>query len=229
MMDSSPFKPIYALADSQLLFWRRPDDSLSLDDVVKNLGGKPRSAAYIGASNGDDLRPYHDIFEPAMQQIGVAESRMILSRPMPEEGAFLERADIILLAGGSVEIGWRAFERNGVKELIQRRRLEGALLMGISAGAVQLGRGGLTDDESKIMPTFGFLPFYVGAHEERDDWRSLRKLVTLVPESLRAIGIPFGGGIVYHEGELTPVHKPLFELCVEDGNASESSIFPYDP
>jgi hypothetical protein len=228
-MDSSPLKPIYAFADSRLLFWRRPDGSLFLDDVVKNLGGKPRSAAYIGASNGDDLRPYHDIFEPAMQQIGATECRMILSRPMPEDGAFLERADIILLAGGSVEVGWRVFESNGIKELIQRRRLEGVLLMGVSAGAVQLGRGGITDDESKIMPTFGFMPFYVGAHEERDDWRSLRKLVTLLPDNLRAIGIPFGGGIVYHEGELTPVHKPLFELCVEDGKASESSIFPYGP
>jgi cyanophycinase len=227
MMDSSPLKPIYALADSQLLFRRRPDGSLFLDEVVKNLDGKPRSAAYIGASNGDDLRPYHDIFEPAMQQIGAVECLMILSRPMPEEGAFLERADIILLAGGSVEVGWRAFESNGVKELIQRRRLEGALLMGVSAGAVQLGRGGLTDDESAVMPTFGFLPFYVGAHEERDDWRSLRKLVNLVPDNLRVIGIPFGGGIVYHEGEVTPVHKPLFELCVEDGKTSESSIFPY--
>jgi cyanophycinase len=225
-MDSSPFKPIYAFADSRLLFWRRAGDSLFLDEVVKSLGGKPRSAAYIGASNGDDLRPYHDIFVPAMQQMGTVECRMILSRPMPEDGAFLERADIILLAGGSVEVGWRVFENNGVKELIQRRRLEGALLMGVSAGAVQLGRGGLTDDESEIMPTFGFLPFYVGAHEERDDWRSLRKLVTMAPDSLRAIGIPFGGGIVYHEGELTPVHKPLFELCVEDGQTSESCVFP---
>lgn len=226
-MDSSPIKPIYAFADSRLLFWRKPDGSLFLDDIVKNLGGKPGSAAYIGASNGDDLRPYHDIFVPAMQQMGTVECRMILTRPMPEDGAFLERADIILLAGGSVEVGWRAFESNGVKELIHRRRLEGALLMGVSAGAVQLGHGGLTDDESEVMPTFGFLPFYVGAHEESDDWRSLRKLATLVPDGLHAIGIPFGGGIVYHEGELTPVHRPLFELCVEDGKTVENSIFPY--
>jgi peptidase E len=226
-MRSFPQKPIYALADSRLLFWRQPDGSLFLDEVVKNLEGKPASAAYIGASNGDDLRPYHDIFVPAMQQIGAAECHMILTRPTPEDGAFLERAEIILLAGGSVEAGWRAFESNGVKELIQRRWLEGALLMGVSAGAVQLGRGGLTDDESEVIPTFGFLPFYVGAHEERDDWPSLRKLVTLVPDGLRAIGIPFGGGIVYHEGELTPVHKPLFEISVEDGKTSESSVFPY--
>jgi cyanophycinase len=228
-MHFSPLKPIYALADSRLLFQKQPNGASFLDEVVKSLGGKPESAAYIGASNGDDLHPYHDIFVPAMQQMGAVECRMILRRPLPEDGAFLERAEIILLAGGSVEVGWRAFESNGVKELIERRRLEGALLMGVSAGAVQLGRGGLTDDESQVIPTFGFLPFYVGAHEERDDWRTLRKLVTLIPDEVRAIGIPFGGGIVYHEGELAPVHKPLFELCMENGKATESSIFPYDP
>jgi cyanophycinase len=225
-MHSSPLKPIYAFADSRLLFWKRPSGSLFLDDVVENLGGRQASAAYIGASNGDDLRPYHDIFVPAMQQIGVPECRMILTRPSPEDGAFLERSEIILLAGGSVELGWRAFESNGVKELVQRRRLEGALLMGVSAGAVQLGRGGLTDDESQVISTFGFLPFYVGAHEERDDWRSLRKLVGLVPENSQAIGIPFGGGIVYREGELTPVCKPIVEILVENGKAIENSIIP---
>ena len=225
-MHSSLLKPIYALADSRLLFWRRPDGSLFLDDVMRNLGATPSSAAYIGASNGDDLSLYHGIFEPAMKQIGTAQCRMILTRPMPEDGAFLERADIILLAGGSVEIGWRAFEENGFRDLIQRRRSEGALLMGVSAGAVQLGLGSLTDDGSELLPTFGFLPFYVGAHEERSHWASLRKVLTFVPDKVRAFGIPSGGGIVYHAGGLTPVCKPIEEIFLQDGKTYEDSIFP---
>jgi peptidase E len=226
-MDSSPLQPIYALADSRLLFWRRPDGSLFLDDLVKNLGRKPSSVAYIGASNGDDLSLYHEIFEPAMRQIGTGQCRMILTRPTPEDGTFLEHAEIILLAGGSVELGWRAFAENGIRELIQRRWSEGALLMGVSAGAVQLGRGGLTDDGTELLSTFGLLPFYVGAHEERNDWKSLRKVLTLVPGKQRAIGIPSGGGAVYHAGELTPVGKPIVEMFVEDGETIENSILPY--
>lgn len=226
-MHSSPLKPIYALADSRLLFWRREDGSLFLDDVVKSLGAKPAAAAYIGASNGDDLSLYHGIFEPAMQQIGAAECRMILSRPMPEDGAFLERADIILLAGGNVELGWNIFKENGVRELIERRLGEGALLMGISAGAVQLGIGGLTDDGTEFISTFGLLPFYVGAHDEKTDWAYLRKVLNFVPDNLRGIGIPAGGGLVYHNGELAPVGKPLVEIVLKDGESSEASIIPY--
>ncbi len=226
-MHSSPLKPIYALADSRLLFWRRDDGSLFLDDIVKSLGAKPSAAAYIGASNGDDLSLYHGIFEPAMQQIGTAKCRMILSRPMPEDGAFLERADVILLAGGSVELGWNVFKENGVRELIERRFAEGALLMGVSAGAVQLGLGGLTDDRTELLSTFGFLPFYVGAHDEKTDWSYLRKVLTFVPDNSRGIGVPFGGGLVYHQGELTPICKPMIEIVLKDSESSEASIVPY--
>src|SRR5690348_16980479 len=39
---------------------------------------------------------------------------MIVSQPSPEDRQFLELADIILLAGGSVEKGWHVFEENGL-------------------------------------------------------------------------------------------------------------------
>ncbi len=226
MTHASSFKPIYALADSRLLFWRQSDGSLFLHEIVQSAGAKPSSLAYIGASNRDDLSAYHEIFEPALQQIDTITCRMILTRPMPEDGAFLERADIIVLAGGSVEVGWRSFEKNGFKELIQRRWSEGALLIGVSAGAVQLGRGGLTEDGSELVSTFGFLPFYVGVHEERSNWASLQKVLTFIPDKLRGIGIPSGGGIVYRDGELTPVCKPIVEIFVDDGKTFEDSIYP---
>jgi cyanophycinase len=161
-------KPIYLLADSRLLFDQRTDGSRFLSDVVENSGASGPSAAYIGASNGDERSYYHDLFLPAFDSVGVGERRMIVSQPSPQDREFLKNADILLLAGGSVEKGWRVFEENGFRDLICERHAAGALLLGVSAGAVQLGRGGLTDDGSALVLTFGLLPFHIGVHEERE-------------------------------------------------------------
>lgn len=184
--------------------------------------------AYIGASNQDNLEVYHSIFEPAMQQIPIDNHRMILTRPSPEDGIFLEQADIIVLAGGSVETGWRAFEKNGFKDLIIRRFYEGAVLVGISAGAVQLGRGGLTDDGQEPLSTFGLLPFYAGVHDESDNWMSLRNALAFIKEPTQGIGIPSGGGLIYHSdtGVVEPICKPLYDLSIEGDQHSETIIFP---
>jgi cyanophycinase-like exopeptidase len=155
-------KPIYLLADSRLLFYKRPDGSPFLKDIVGNTGASRPSAADTGASNGDEPSYYRDLFLPAFESVGVGERRMIVSQPSPEDRQFLECAEIILLAGGSAEKGWRVFEENRFRAHIGERYVAGALLLGVSAGAVQLGRGGLTDDGSALVATFGFLPLYVG-------------------------------------------------------------------
>jgi len=225
---SEPLAPIYLFADSQLLFWKRPDGRLFLREVADAIGVEHPSAAYIGASNDDNLEFYHGIFEPAMRQIDSGECRMILKHPAAEDAKFLETADIILLAGGSVETGWRAFTENGLRQLIPRCYLSGAVLIGVSAGAVQLGRGGLTDDESALLPTFSLLPFYVAAHDEKNDWESLRKLLQLAEAPCRGIGLTFGGGAVYHAGELEPIAKPIFELFRDEQGMRESLALAMD-
>jgi len=163
-----------------------------------------------------------------MQHIGIDKCRMIPTRPTPDDEAFLEQAGIILLAGGSVEIGWRAFAKNGFKELILRRFFDGAVLIGVSAGAVQLGRGGLTDDGLKYFSTFGLLPFHVGVHGESDDWIFLRDTLGFTQNATRGICIPSGGGIIYHwdTGNVEPVCKSVLEISVEDGRSHEAIIFP---
>ena len=226
MLPLAPIKPLYLLADSQLLYWRREDGSLFLDRVREDTAMAHPLVAYIGASNYDNPALYHQIFEPAVQQLGPGACRMIPARPARPDVAFLEQADIIVLAGGSVEAGWRAFEQNGLQQLISRRYYEGVVLIGVSAGAIQLGRGGLTDNGSALLPTFGLAPFYVGAHEEGEDWAALRKTLALVGGNARGIGIPLGSGVIYQAGELAAVRNPALEILVEDGRMRESVLLP---
>jgi len=198
-------QPIVLLADSQLLFWRDNDRLL----LAKVLAGS--KAAYIGASNGDNP-DFYAIFVAAMEGAGVFDCRMIPAAVSESDLAFLNYADIILLAGGDVELGWRTFLSNGLNNHIVRRYFEGATLIGISAGAVQLGLCGLAADGS-LMETFKLVPFIIGAHEESDNWKTTRDLLRLSPTNTRAIGLPTGGGVIYHEDQtLESLRHPLVEL-----------------
>jgi cyanophycinase len=219
-------KPIYALADSLPLFLGRSDGSSLLDEIARNTGVQRPTIAYVGASNRDSLEAYHLLFEPGIETAGFGEHRMILSRPAQDDAKFLERAEIILLAGGDVHTGWRVFEENGLRELIPRRFREGVLLMGVSAGAVQLGCGTLSEGGYSILATFGLLPLYVGVHGEQENWSSLRRIAGLCGERSHAIGIPRSSGIRYENGELEILRGSVFELLTEGGQYRESTIFP---
>lgn len=219
-------KPLYLLSDSQLLFSPNDDDGLP-GRIRANLATDDPRAAYIGASN-DDRPEFYDLFVAAMQLIGISNCRMAPTLLSNEDRAFLERADLILLAGGDVERGWRAFQQNGLKELIARKRYDGCVLVGVSAGAVQLGLGALSDaPQPKNLDMFGFAPFYVGAHEEKDDWWNLRALVNLAPSDTRGVGIPADGGAIYSaDGTLEPIRQPLIELLKEGDKVSERLLLP---
>ena len=212
MNEITPLKSIFLLADSELLFCRE-NDQLFLDRVVKEWQRDHLKAAYIGASNGDHP-DFYAIFVAAMEGVGVSDCRMISSSLSEAELAFLSDAEIILLAGGDVELGWRVFVANGLNEHIVRRHSEGASLIGISAGAVQLGLCGRAADGS-LIETFALVPFVIGAHEEADKWRTTIELLQL-SGSKSAIGLPKGGGAVYHaDHTLEPLRRPLVELLLE--------------
>jgi hypothetical protein len=219
-------KPLYLLADSQLFFWKSESDSLA-ERLRADLDTTNPNAAYVGASNGDQPE-FYSLFQAAMESMEISNCRLVPSQPSKEDISFLENADLIVLSGGDVERGWRVFEQNGLKDLLPRKRFDGAVLMGVSAGAVQLGLGHLSNAaQPKPVDMFRFAPFYVGAHEEENDWWDLRALVNLSQADVRGIGIPAGGGAVYQsDGTLEPIRKHLTELTKESARITENVLAP---
>jgi Peptidase family S51 len=218
--------PIFLLSDSQLLFWG-DEDGHFMDRIAAYTGpGAPR-AAYLGASNGDNP-DFYSIFLAAVEGIGPAECRMIRAEPSDEDLAYLETADLVLLAGGDVQLGWRAFAASGVRAAVERRYHAGAVLIGVSAGAVQLGTAGwLEGDVGAAFPTWGLVPFVVDAHAEDDDWAALRAVVHARGEGARGIGIPRGAGVVYHpDRTVEAVRHVLHEVSVVDGALVTAMILP---
>ncbi len=227
-------KPIYCLADSQLLFWREPETDVPwLETIAHDLPAEGASAAYLGASNGDDP-DFYSIFSAAMESIGITDHRMILSTFPDEDRRFLDRADLILLAGGDPLRGWRVFEQSGIRDVISRRYFEGATLVGISAGAAQLGWAIAPEDRAPdeigrnaVHLTFRLVPAILEAHGEASDWQLLRRLLHVSDLTVRGLGLPSGGGLAYHpDGTVEPLRRPLQEIVLDDGALRQSLLFP---
>lgn len=221
-------QPIFLFADSSLLFWGE-GGNLFLDSIRRLVARNSPKAAYVGASNGD--RPeFYSIFEAAMDGVGVHDRRMILRSFSAEEQSFINEADIILLAGGDTEAGWNVFVETGMREFITRRFYEGAILIGISAGAQQLGLCGNLEggpSGTELLSTFQLVPFVIDAHDEGRGWGRLQRAVRLLSGSVRGIGIPAGGGLVYYpEQRVEAVRRPLHEFSTDGGGIKEALIFP---
>jgi hypothetical protein len=221
-------QPLYLLADSQLLFWKRRDRLLleaALDGLARDV---PLTAAYVGASN-EDRPEYYGIFEAAMDATGITERRMIDSSFGPDDHAFLERARLILLAGGDVRLGWDTFEKTGMKGVILRRRAQGAVLVGISAGAVQLGRYGIVETPdpsvSELLDVFNLVPMVIDAHDEPGGWARLSRTVEQLAGSATGLGIPSGGGVIVHvDGTIDPLRRPAHAFRFEGGRVTHSLL-----
>ncbi|HEX2253655.1 MAG TPA: Type 1 glutamine amidotransferase-like domain-containing protein [Thermoanaerobaculia bacterium] len=210
----SPFQPLYVLADSQLLF-RRGGEGSVLDDIARRRLPEDPRAAYLGAANDDDPA-FYDLFAGAVEAAGIHQHAMVRSAYGEADRQWLESAHLVVLAGGDAGRAWRIFEQTGIREALLARYAAGAVLLGVSAGAVHLGW-----DHLNLVPAL------IGAHEEADDWAALRRRVEAARPPVRGLGIPFGAGLVCHpDGTIEALRHPITELVPAEGGVSHSLLLP---
>ena len=148
-----------------------------------------------------------------------------------DDRKFLERAQLILLAGGDVQLGWNTFEKTGMKEVILARYTEGATLVGISAGAVQLGRQTVFNTEEsaslELIDVFNLVPALIDVHDEQHEWARLSRTVHMLEGTVTGLGIPTGGGIIAHpDGTLEALRRPVDEFSWDGGRLKQSILLP---
>ena len=223
-------KPIFLLADSQLLFHEGPD-GLFIDRIRRCFDGdivaNEVKASYIGASNGDDPR-FYQIFKDAFRQVGVTNCRMIRVEPDVDDTIFLRDSNIFLLSGGDTTLGWRAIKRNGWDRALIQKYQDGAVLMGISAGAIQLGRTYYDKDIYSDPRYLQLIDYIVDAHPI-DQWRALKEEVAAAGHGAKGIGIPHGAGLVYNpDGSLEAIRFPCPELFNVKGHVNMRLLDPLE-
>ena len=225
-------RPLYLFADSQLLFWKsggkRLLEGLAAGGAGLSAGGTI-PAAYIGASNGDTPE-FYAIFEGAMDAVGITERRMIGAAYEAGDREFLERAQLIVLAGGDVQRGWSTFETTGMKQEILARYAQGAVLVGVSAGAVQLGRCAIAETEdssAQLFNVFDLVPAIIDVHDEHREWARLSRTVHMLEGEITGLGIPTGGGLKVHpDGTFEALRRPVDEFSWDGSQIKHSILLP---
>jgi len=222
-------KSLFLLADSQPFFWQGGEPTLvGRLRAVLDEGGGPVRCAYIGASNRDQPM-FFELARAAVARAGVEVCRLIPSEPSDEDGAFLEQAEMVVLAGGDPALGWRVFVRHGWVDLLRARWAAGAVLVGVSAGAVQLGTMGWRRDPVDAATAFEALrlvPYLVDVHDD-PSWAGLGTMLRQAPPGSRGLGIPRGGAAIVH-ADLTvePLRRALTELAVENDEIRHALLVP---
>ena len=223
-------QPVYLLSDSEILF-HLEEQGLILDKPLSALGKNRReiSSAYIGASN-DDETAFYEIFLYAMELLGITNCRLISRDFNVSDKEFLDQADVVFLSGGDVKKGWHIMQTTAMDQCITRRYVQGALLVGISAGAIQLGLYGwdkMGDDSPAMFETLKIVPFIIDVHDENQHWHSLRTQVMQSPSILNGFGIPLRGGMIYHPDQsIEALRKPLIEISRAAHGLKENLILP---
>lgn len=226
-------KPLFLLADSQTFFFKGNGTLVSaLQESLQVSEKSVTRAAYIGASNGD-APEFFDLFVEAMNGINLHESRLIRSEFSSDDRTFLKNADLLLLAGGDVDKGWEIITSAGIDAIIMERYHAGKVIVGVSAGAVQLGMGWRGKEPGHVSNGLKLFPYYIGAHSEEDDWFLLRSLVESKEAYAKGFGIPTGGGMIYHKDmSIEAVRYPVteFEKSVnENGGVTRNLLLPPAP
>lgn len=227
-MSTTELQPIYLLADSQLLFWKSRGGPF-LPAILKGAGIAEPRIAYLGASNGDSSEAY-SIFAGAVEGLKAARTRHVRAAYSDADREFLESANVLLLAGGDVEAGWNAFTQKGVAEQIKARYQDGAVVIGVSAGAVQCGSHAAVWSESgegRLIEMLGLVPFIVDVHDEKEDWRRLSGTIRLMEGTASGIGVPSGGGLAVHpDGTLEPLRRAAEQFEFVEGKFRHAMLVP---
>ena len=180
-----------------------------LHDRVFELAGARPLVAWIGAANGDEPAWYERVAKVLRARYG---AEVELARTVGEFDAdatrrLVDAATVLYLGGGDVALLAERARALGLDEQIRRRHREGALVVGVSAGAIGLTRFWVRfpeDDEALAEPTrfacIGALDVAVDCHDEQSDWEELRALLAAwarqEPEAVvEAYGIPLGGAL----------------------------------
>lgn len=137
-----------------------PDNPL-LDDYILGLAGRdhPR-ACFIPTASGDSegyIQRFHEAFAGRAETSELALFRL----DGRDLHAFLRRQHVIYVGGGSTVNLLALWRAHGVDEALAQARQAGAVLAGISAGALCWFEGGVTDSYGPLRPLhdgLGFLP-----------------------------------------------------------------------
>jgi cyanophycinase len=113
--------------------------------------------------------------------------------------------------------------------VILDRYIHGAVLVGVSAGAVQLGTYGIVETSgspaTELLDVFKLVPVIIDTHDERADWARLSRTIQSLEGAATGLGIPSGGGVIVHaDATIEPLRRPAHEFRFDGTGVTHSLV-----
>jgi hypothetical protein len=209
-----------------------PDDSIH--DFAFSRLLRPARVGYFGAANGDDARWFSRVRDALLRRHGAVVTLCrtvgVDAAARPGLLAAIEGADALYFAGGDVAELAERMHTLDLSQAVRDRHRAGAMMIGVSAGAIGLTRYWVdfpAEGPPVRFPCIGALDLAIDCHDEESDWEELRALLTRWAEDepdavVDAYGIPAGGALWVEEGS-APGHLvlPPRRLRLERGRVTD--------
>lgn len=191
------------------------------------LGLEKPEVAYVGAASSDN-RVFFMWIKGMLKKAGAGNVRLaaLASRRADPAKArlLLQKADLVFVSGGDVELGMKVLEQSGTAKLLKELCQAGKPFIGVSAGSIMLARSwvrwpdGGNDAAAETFPCLGMAPLFCDTHAENDDWDELKALLRLVAPQT-GHGIPSGAALrVRADGTVSALGKAVPRFESRDGN-----------
>jgi cyanophycinase-like exopeptidase len=181
-----------------------------LGDALRLTGKSAPLVLYIGAASSDDSG-FGARISAVLEAAGA--ERVLwpkLTGPKKERERAREalaQADLVFVGGGDVEVGVDAFHAADLLGDLRAAARRGAVLAGMSAGAIMLGERWIRwpstkagDDEAETYACLGLVPCSLDTHGEADDWSEARSFAAVrareVGKEANVLGVPSGAALV---------------------------------
>jgi len=212
--------PIYLLAGGPGAKRESPDPILQM--ALRETGKIKPSVAYIGAAHGDTLMFYLYI-KRMITAAGAGKVELVplvkKKSDMQKAESIIQSADCIFVSGGDVKEGMRVLTERSVIQLIKKRYIEGALIIGVSAGSIMLAKQWIdwpdenNEASAEIFPCMNIAPVVCDTHGEEDEWNELYSLIRLIKGDEIGYGIPSGGALrISTDGAVEAIRIPLCRI-----------------
>jgi cyanophycinase len=194
------------------------------------LAPKTPSVAWIGAAHGDTPGGFERTAALLAKRYG-AKVLHAHAGAAEEAQRIVSGADFVYLGGGDVRLLTERLRAAGLDETIRRRHADGAVVLGVSAGAIGLTPAWIDFPEEDGPPVrfacLGAVPIAVDVHDEESDWEELRALLAVWaaehPDAVvDAYGIPTGGALELDSaGVVTTLGRASRRLRLDHGRIIE--------
>ncbi len=194
------------------------------------LASKHPSVAWIGAAHGDTPGGFTRTAAFLGKRYGATVLHAHCDR-VDEARKIVAGADLVYLGGGDVRLLTDRLRSAGLDETIRRRHADGAVVLGVSAGAIALTPCWIDFPDEEGPPVrftcLGAVNIAIDAHDEDSDWEELRALLAVWGEEapdavVEAYGIPTSGALELDgQGTVTTLGRAPKRLRLDHGRVIE--------